>query len=76
LDIYATSIDYDAKAVHSILFFQTIQKKMHWATHGQTAAEVIFQRIDATQHHLGLRTFKGDTPTKQEISIAKNYLNE
>lgn len=76
LDIYATSIDYDPKQDISILFFQTIQNKMHWAAHGNTAAEVIFKRIDATKPNLGLTTFKGNKPTKQEIEIAKNYLNE
>lgn len=76
LDIYATSIDYDPKAESSIAFFKTIQNKMHWAAHGQTAAEVIYSRIDAAKPYLGLTTFKGEQPTKQEVSIAKNYLNE
>ncbi len=76
LDIYATSIDYDPKAESSTLFFQTIQNKMHWAAHGHTAAEIIYQRIDAQKPHLGLTNFKGPKPTKQEIEIAKNYLNE
>lgn len=76
LDIYATSIDYDPKQEISIQLFQTIQNKMHWAAHGNTAAEVIFNRIDAVKPNLGLTTFKGETPTKQEIEIAKNYLNE
>jgi hypothetical protein len=76
LDIYATSIDYDAKAEMSILFFKTIQNKMHWAAHGETAAETIYSRIDATKPNLGLTNFKGDKPNKQEIEVAKNYLNE
>jgi len=76
LDIYATSIDYDGKAEHSILFFKTVQNKMHWAAHGQTAAETIYKRIDAKKQHLGLTTFKGKKPTKKEIEVAKNYLNE
>lgn len=76
LDIYATSIDYDPKVESSVLFFKTIQNKMHWAAHGQTAAEVIFSRIDATKPHLGLASFKGQNPTKKETEIAKNYLNE
>jgi len=75
LDIYATSVDYDPKAKTSQLFFKTIQNKMHWATHGQTAAEVIYNRIDAAKPYLGLTTFKGEQPTKKEITIAKNYLN-
>ncbi len=76
LDIYATSIDYDPTAANSILFFQTIQNKMHWAVHGNTAAEIIYQRIDATKPNLGLTNFIGAKPTKQETEIAKNYLNE
>ncbi len=76
LDIYATSIDYDPKTENSVLFFQTIQNKMHWAAHGHTAAEIIYQRIDSQKPNLGLTNFKGLKPTKQEIEIAKNYLNE
>lgn len=76
LDIYATSIDYDPKLAISIEFFQTVQNKMHWAAHGQTAAEVIYTRIDAHKHNMGLTNFKGTKPTKQETQIAKNYLNE
>jgi hypothetical protein len=76
LDIYATSIDYDPKLAISIEFFQTVQNKMHWAAHGQTAAEVIYTRIDAQKPNLGLTNFKGNKPTKHETEIAKNYLNE
>jgi len=76
LDIYATSIDYDSKLEMSIQFFQTVQNKMHWAAHGHTAAEIIYQRIDAKKHNLGLTHIKGSKPTKQETEIAKNYLNE
>jgi hypothetical protein len=76
LDIYATSIDYDPKQEMSIQFFQTVQNKMHWAAHGHTAAEIIYQRIDAQKPNLGLTNIKGNKPTKQEIEIAKNYLNE
>ncbi len=76
LDIYATSIDYDPKAESSAMFFKTIQNKMHSAAHGHTAAEIIYQRIDATKPNLGLTHIKGSKPTKQEIEIAKNYLNE
>lgn len=76
LDIYATSIDYDGKAEVSLLFFKTVQNKMHWAAHGQTAAETIYKRIDATKPNLGLTNFKGEKPTKKEIEVAKNYLNE
>ena len=76
LDIYATSIDYDGKADVSLLFFKTVQNKMHWAAHGETAAETIYKRIDATKPNLGLTNFKGEKPTKKEIEVAKNYLNE
>lgn len=76
LDIYATSIDYDAKAETSIQFFQTIQNKMHWAAHGNTAAEIIYQRVDSSQPNMGLTNFKGSKPTKQDIQTAKNYLDE
>lgn len=75
LDIYATSVDYNPQAETSQLFFKTIQNKMHWAAHGQTAAEVIYSRIDAAKPYLGLTNFKGEQPTKKEVSIAKNYLN-
>jgi hypothetical protein len=76
LDIYATSIDYEPKSDMSIQFFQTVQNKMHWAAHGHTAAEIIYQRIDATKPNLGLTHIKGDKPTKQETEVAKNYLTE
>jgi hypothetical protein len=76
LDIYSTSIDYDSKAETSILFFQTIQNKMHWASHGNTAAEIVYQRADSTKENMGLLSFKGAKALKKEIEIAKNYLNE
>jgi hypothetical protein len=76
LDIYATSIDYDPKTDVSKHFFKTVQNKMHWAAHGQTAAEVIYKRIDAQKPNLGLTSFKGEKPTKKETEIAKNYLNK
>lgn len=75
LDIYATSIDYDPKLEISVKFFQTVQNKMHWAAHGNTAAEIIYNRIDAAKPNLGLTNFKGAKPTKQETEIAKNYLS-
>jgi hypothetical protein len=74
LDIFATSIDYDATTSLAIEFFKTIQNKMHWAAHGHTAAEIIYQRVDAGKPHLGLTNYKGTQPTKQETEIAKNYL--
>ena len=76
LDIYATSIDYDSKDKLSIDFFKTVQNKMHYATHGNTAAEVIFYRVDAKKDYLGLTNFKGNSPTKSETEIAKNYLTD
>jgi len=75
-DIYATSIDYDPKAETSEQFFATIQNKMHWAAHGQTAAEVIFIRADARKPNMGVTSFLGATPRKSEVTIGKNYLNE
>ena len=76
LDIYATSIDYNPKSEISINFFKTVQNKMHYATHGNIAAEVIFTRVDANKDNLGLTNFKGDMPTREETEIAKNYLTE
>ena len=76
LDIYATSIDYDPKDELSIDFFKTVQNKMHYATHGHTAAEVIFYRVDSKKDNIGLTNFKGNYPTKSETEIAKNYLTE
>jgi hypothetical protein len=76
LDIYATSIDYDPSSEISLDFFKTIQNKMHWAAHGHTASEIIFQRVDAQKLNAGLTSFKGSKPTKQETEVAKNYLNE
>lgn len=76
LDIYATSIDYDANSEITQTFFKTIQNKMHWAAHGHTAAEVIYYRIDAKKPKLGLTNFKGENPSLEETGIAKNYLNE
>lgn len=76
LDIYSTSIDYDPKEEQSLLFFKTVQNKMHWAAHGQTAAEVVHARADASLPNMGLTTFDGDRPRKADVSIAKNYLKE
>ena len=74
LDIYATSIDYDPKSDLSVKFFKTVQNKMHYAAHGQTAAEVIFYRANSNKENLGLTNFNGDYPTRKETEIAKNYL--
>ena len=74
LDIYATSVDYDAKEEITKEFFRTVQNKMHYATHGNTAAEVIFNRVDSNKENIGLTNFKGSIPTKAETEVAKNYL--
>lgn len=76
LDIYATSIDYDPKAEVSIAFFKKVQNKIHYAVHGQTAAEVIFTRADAEKEFMGLMTFPGNRPYLKDVVVAKNYLNE
>lgn len=76
LDLYATSIDYDPKSEDSIRFFKIIQNKFHFAAHGHTAAEVIYQRADADQPFMGLTTFPGDLPVLSDVEIAKNYLTE
>ena len=76
LDIYATSADYDPRAEASQLFFATVQNKMHWAAHGQTAAEVIHARVDAGQPFMGLQTTRpGGIIRKEDVSIAKSYLD-
>jgi len=74
LEIYATSIDYDARAEASQLFFRTVQNKMHWAAHGHTAAEVIAARADAKQPNMGLTTWTGAALRKADVTVAKNYL--
>jgi len=75
LDLYATSVDYDPGAKASLSFFKTVQNKLHYAAHGQTAAEVIKQRADAGKPFMGLLSFSGARPTKAEVGNAKNYLN-
>lgn len=76
LDLYATSVDYNPKSDEAVLFFKTVQNKLHYAAHGQTAAEVIASRVDAGKPFMGLLSFSGSKPTKAEIIIAKNYLDE
>ena len=76
IDIYATSVDYDAKNEQTREFFKTVQNKMHYAVHGNTAAEVIFNRVDGQKENIGLTNFKGNMPTRAETEIAKNYLSE
>ncbi len=76
LDIYATSIDYDPKAEISLSFFKKVQNKIHYAVHGQTAAEVIFNRANAEKEFMGLMNFPGSRPYLKDVVVAKNYLNE
>ena len=75
-DIYATSTDYDPTDERSILFFQTVQNKMHWAITGKTAAEIIAERADSSKPNMGLTNWRGTKPRKQDAGIAKNYLDE
>lgn len=75
-DIYATSVDYDPTLETSIMFFKTVQNKMHWAITGQTAAEIIKNRADSEKPNMGLTNWRGEKPRKQDVSIAKNYLTE
>ena len=76
LDLYATAVDYDPRSDLSIEFFKIVQNKLHFAAHGHTAAEVIYERADAEQPFMGLTTFKGEHPTLADVRIAKNYLKE
>lgn len=76
LDLYATSVDYDPKSDESIHFFKVVQNKLHFAAHGHTAAEVIYERADADKPFMGLTTFSGELPALKDIGIAKNYLSE
>ena len=76
LDIYATSVDYDAKAEVSFDFFAAVQNKMHWAVHGRTAAELIAERANADKPNMGLTAWKGSRIQKTDVTVAKNYLNQ
>ena len=76
LDLYATSVDYDPTSAESIRFFKIVQNKLHYAAHGHTAAEVIYQRADASKPFMGLKTFKGEMPVLSDVKVAKNYLDE
>ena len=76
LDLYATSVDYDPKTEESIRFFKIVQNKLHYAAHGHTAAEIIYERANADKPFMGLTTFSGDFPTAKDIVVAKNYLSE
>ncbi len=76
LDLYATSVDYDPRSSESIAFFKIVQNKLHFAAHGHTAAEVIYERADAEKPFMGLTSFSGELPALKDIGIAKNYLKE
>ena len=76
LDLYATSVDYDPRTPESIRFFKIVQNKLHYAAHGHTAAEVIYERADSDKPFMGLTVFAGDHPSLKEVVIAKNYLTE
>lgn len=75
LDLYATAVDYDPRSDTSQLFFKIVQNKLHYAAHGHTAAEVIYERADADKPFMGLTTFKGELPCLNDVKIAKNYLS-
>ncbi len=76
LDLYATSVDYNPNSEESIRFFKIVQNKLHFAAHGHTAAEIIYQRADATKPFMGLKSFQGEMPVLSDVRIAKNYLDE
>ena len=76
LDLYATSVDYNPHSEESVKFFKIVQNKLHYAAHGHTAAEVIYQRVDAEKPFMGLTSFAGELPALKDIGIAKNYLEE
>lgn len=76
LDLFATSSDYHAQSPEAKTFFATVQNKMHYAIHQQTASELIYNRVDSDKDFMGLTTFKGELPTLQEAKVAKNYLSE
>lgn len=76
LDIYSTSVDYDQGITASQDFFKAVQNRMHWAAHGSTAAELIAKRADADQPNMGLTSWSGDKPRKQDVKVAKNYLQD
>ena len=76
LDLYATSVDYNPHSEESVRFFKIVQNKLHYAAHGHTAAEVIYQRADAEKPFMGLTSFAGELPALKDIGIAKKYLEE
>ena len=74
LDIYATAVDYDPRSTQSVEFFKVVQNKLHYAAHGHTAAELIFDRADAEKDFMGMTSFKGTWPTLRDTQVAQNYL--
>lgn len=76
LDLFATAIDYNKNSSEAMLFFQTVQNKLHYAIHKHTASELVYARVDSTKEFMGLTTFKGELPTLREAKVAKNYLSE
>ena len=76
LDLFSTAVDYNPVSVEAKSFFATVQNKMHFAIHHNTASEVIYKRVDSQKEFMGLTTFKGELPTLKEAQIAKNYLTE
>lgn len=75
LDLYATSVDYDPNTEQSVRFFRIVQNKLHFAAHGHTAAEVVYQRADADKPFMGMTSFHGDHPVLRDVGVAKNYLS-
>lgn len=75
LDLYATAVDYDPRSSMSVTFFKIVQNKLHYAAHGHTAAEVLFDRADSSKPFMGMTAFKGEWPTLQDVKVAKNYLS-
>lgn len=76
LDLYATAVDYDPRSSMSVTFFKIVQNKLHYAAHGHTAAEVLYDRADSTKPFMGMTSFKGEWPTLQDAKVAKNYLTQ
>ena len=76
LDLYATSVDFKPDSEESVMFYKIVQNKLHYAVHGRTAAEIIFERADSSKPFMGLTSFAGELPSVKDVSIAKNYLSE
>lgn len=76
LDLYATSVDFKPDSEEAVMFYKIVQNKLHYAVHGRTAAEIIFERADSSKPFMGLTSFSGELPSVKDVSIAKNYLNE